>query len=254
MITTFNRVAIIGQPLEIAGGADGHIPWSTEKLQAVLDEKDSDTCDAIALYRIADKSYWVHRIIDAGWYLFATHPVVPNAAKEKELSARDGVEHLQIIYEHFILKTELASELEKIGPLLFFSVKIGVADELAISQASLEFFDILRAFLPVPIDEIFARTRNMGGNGVDPDLITAHMRMKNGSEGLLEMHCLSGQKNEVSVHFYGREGQFSWDGTPSTKNGISSPFLETIKSYQNASWLERSGRFDRVIDYREAMK
>ena len=232
MITTFNRVAIIGQPLEIAGGADGHIPWSTEKLQAVLDEKDSDTCDAIALYRIADKSYWVHRIIDAGWYLFATHPVVPNAAKAKELSARDGVEHLQIIYEHFILKTELASELEKIGPLLF----------------------ILRAFLPVPIDEIFARTRNMGGNGVDPDLITAHMRMKNGSEGLLEMHCLSGQKNEVSVHFYGREGQFFWDGTPSTKNGISSPFLETIKSYQNASWLERSGRFDRVIDYREAMK
>jgi len=255
MISSSNkRIAVVGHPVAMPIANGDSVPWTLEKLQAVLDGKqDSDACEAIALYRVEDKSFWAHRIVDAGWPLFLTHPVVASYAKAEEFKSRPGFERMQIGYEYF--KTpEWAEDLEKIGPLLFFSVRLCVEDELAISQALLEFFDVMRTSLPTPIDEVFARTRNMKGNTADPDLMIAHMRMKNGSEGHLEAHCLTGGEPQLSVQFYGRNGQFLWDGLAANEKMSNTPFSQTVKSYQVIDWFSRSGRFDRVVDYREAMK
>ncbi len=257
MGSTLKKIAVIGEsiiPLALDGYANRL--WTVEKLRAVLAGlEDRDQCEVIALLRAVDKNFWAHRIVDAGWHLLATHPIAPNAEKAYKLTTSG--QPIQMFYEYFRLATELASGLMMIGPLLFFSAKICVVDTLAMQQALLEFFDVIRTFLPAPIDEIYARTRNLRGDQAEPDLITAYLRMKNGCEGQVESHCLAAQKSLISVEFYGRDGQFCWDGAAGDRGGVigdHSSFSEVVKSYQIVDWIERSGRFDRAITFREAIK
>lgn len=261
---SLKKLAVIGQsasPLELEQYIN--IPWTLERLDAVLGgAENSDRCEMVAFMHSVDKGYWAHRIVESGWNLLMTHPVTTNAEKARALNAKANGRNIQIYHEYFVADPAMAVEIAEIAPLLFFSAKISVETPLAIQQALLEFFDCLRVLLPVPVDEIFARTRNLLTNQVEPDLVTAHLRMKNGSEGQIEAHCLS-TKNTiaehafVSVDFYGRNGHLNWDTDRLIKGRTTAEralFADSMKSYQLVDWVERAGRFDRVISYREALK
>lgn len=253
------KLAVIGQSANaVALGKYGGISWTVEKLHSVLSGvEDGGPCEGIALLHTANKSFWAHRIVESDWYLLATHPVVANVEKAYELNAKATKHPIRLAYEYIAFTPKIANELAKIAPLLYFSAKISTETPLALEQALLELFDALRPLLETPIDEIFARTRNMRANQAEPDLITAHLRMKNGCEGQIEAHCLSAHSPRAVIDFYGRNGQFHWDAYSDLNEQITasnSLFSDSIKSYQWVDWVERSGRFDRAINYREALK
>ena len=258
------KLAVIGQSTKpLVAGQYVYIPWTLETLDAVLSgAENSDQCKGVALMHTNDKSYWAHRIVESNWNLLTTHPVVANVEKARALNAEANGRNIYTLCEYFVADHEMAIEIAEIAPLLYFSAKISVETPLAIRQALLEFFDCLRTLLPVPVDEIFARTRNLRTNQVEPDLVTAHLRLKNGSEGQIEAHCLSAQNTTaeppyVSVDFYGRNGHLNWGTSRFIKGREMAErplFADSIKSYQLVDWIERSGRFDRAMSYREALK
>lgn len=263
-IDSIKKLAVIGQSTSsLTLGQYVCIPWTLERLDAVLSGvENGDPCEGVALMDTIDKSYWAHRIVESGWNLLTTHPVAANTEKARALNTAAKGQNIHTLYEYFAADTAMTIELAEIAPLLFFSAKISVETPLAIQQALLEFFDYLRVLVPVPVDEIFARTRNLRTNQVEPDLVTAHLRMKNGSEGQIEAHCLSAKNPIVgpplgSVDFYGRNGHLNWDTSRLIKGRETAErtlFTDSLKSYQLVDWIERSGRFDRVMSYREALK
>ncbi len=226
---------------------------------------DKQVC-AVLLFDVADKAYWVHRILAFGLPILCTHPL-SSRHEDIQTLLREDVEHnVYILSERVKMPPSLTDITCDTGPLLFFEVRVSTP-EARLKQALLETFDLINAHL-FPVDEIFARTRNAKGLSADPDIVLAHLRMRNGLEGLVEILSLGG-RDSATIHFYGRSGERVLDGEDATRlllpqiKAISKrewssremlPLESAAKSYQMLHWLEKAGRFDRVINYRESRR
>ncbi len=247
-----DKAIVVGSSPAMSRSKLNYPQWSIEKLEGELASSASHTRFAgdLIFLRCPDRGYWMHKALENGYRVRATHPICSwNALRELQL----GSDHFGVYYEYVSPSVNFKEAFEEIGGVLYFEVRCSAADPLALDQVLLETLHWLRLHME-SIDEVFARTRSFNGISARADCAMVYLKLANGIEGHCFLHALQSQV-PCELTFYGRSGTVVWDGGVQDGGILQVETLSNVAAtYRIADWVEKASRFERAMTYREVKK
>lgn len=217
--------------LEFKGDRDivAHAGDSSDQM-AVL--QDSEISIAAICCSSAEREYWLRKALEEGKHVITRPPIAKSYKAIREIVQRfkERKKRLVVVLGGGLgllrpTIQKLADE-KTLGPLLAVDIKYYIDRKLIKLQKGgiLELYGYACLNLLIdqenPIDAIFARTRSLGQNCPEENMVWAHLQFKNGLEASIHINAL-GDSDKFDVVVNGMNGAVSFSGLHSKTENIS---------------------------------